>query len=65
MAAAERFVIGRERNVVRVDFTRQPDPPAPRFPGVGAMRIGAVAECDDQPPVFAYRTREGLLRSAL
>jgi hypothetical protein len=29
----------REGNVVRVDFRREPDPPAPRFPGAAAMRI--------------------------
>jgi hypothetical protein len=32
---AERYVIARESNVVRVDFARRPDPPAPRFPGAG------------------------------
>lgn len=35
---AERYVIARESNVVRVDFTRRRDPPAPRFPGAGALR---------------------------
>ena len=33
-----RFVIGRENNVVRVDFSRDPDPPAPRFPGASGLR---------------------------
>jgi hypothetical protein len=33
-----RFVIGRENNVVRVDFRRDPDPPAPRFPGASGLR---------------------------
>jgi hypothetical protein len=33
-----RFVIGRENNVVRVDFSRDPDPPAPRFPGANGLR---------------------------
>lgn len=33
-----RFVIGRENNVVRVNFSRDPDPPAPRFPGAGGLR---------------------------
>ena len=32
------FVIARERNVVRVDFRREPDPPAPKFPGASALR---------------------------
>ncbi len=31
-------VIARDRNVVRVDFNREPDPPAPRFPGAAALR---------------------------
>ena len=35
---AERYVIARESNVVRVDFRRTPDPPAPQFPGAGALR---------------------------
>jgi hypothetical protein len=33
-----RFVIGRENNVLRVDFGRDPDPPAPKFPGAGGLR---------------------------
>jgi hypothetical protein len=35
----DRYVISRENNVVRVDFVRPPDPPAPQFPGAGALRI--------------------------
>jgi hypothetical protein len=38
--SADRYVIARESNVVRVDFNREPDPPAPRFPGAGALRDG-------------------------
>lgn len=34
----DRYVIGRERNVVRVNFTREPEPPPPPFPGAGALR---------------------------
>jgi hypothetical protein len=34
----KRCVIGREDNVVRVDFTRKPDPPAPLFPGASGLR---------------------------
>ena len=33
-----RFVISRENNVVRVDFSRDPDPPAPGFPGATGLR---------------------------
>jgi hypothetical protein len=38
VSGAERFVIARENNVVRVDFRRS-DPPAPDFPGAGGMRV--------------------------
>jgi hypothetical protein len=31
-------VLGRDSNVVRVDFHRDPEPPLPRFPGGGALR---------------------------
>src|SRR5687767_1498398 len=34
----DRYVIARERNVVRVNFRQEPDPPAPKFPGAGALR---------------------------
>jgi hypothetical protein len=47
-ARFERYVIGRENNVVRVDFRREPDPPAPRFPGAGALRE-VVAEEHHEP----------------
>jgi len=45
-----RFVIARESNVVRVDFHREPEPPAPRFPGASALRDD---EGDKQPAVVA------------
>jgi hypothetical protein len=35
---ADRYVIARDSNVVRVDFARRPDSPAPQFPGAGALR---------------------------
>jgi hypothetical protein len=38
----DRYVIGRERNVVRVDFSRKPEPPGPTFPGAGALRSCAA-----------------------
>ena len=37
----DRYIVARESNVLRVDFRRDPDPPAPRFPGAGALRCGA------------------------
>lgn len=33
-----RFVIGREDNVLRMDFSRDTDPPVPRFPGACGLR---------------------------
>ena len=38
---SNHYVIARERNVVRVDFRREPDPPAPKFPGAAALRNAA------------------------
>jgi hypothetical protein len=37
----DRYVIGREQNVVRVNFARDPEPPTPPFPGAGALRLSA------------------------
>jgi hypothetical protein len=37
--ASGPYVIDRDGNVVRVDFRRGPEPPAPRFPGAGALRM--------------------------
>ncbi len=31
-------VIGRKENVVLVDFSHKPEPPAPRFPGASGLR---------------------------
>ena len=40
-AYLDRYVIGREHNIVLVDFTRTAEPPTPPFPGAGAMRVCA------------------------
>jgi len=32
-------VIGHQGNILLVDFTRKPDPPAPRFPGASGMVV--------------------------
>jgi hypothetical protein len=37
----DRYVIGREQNVVRVNFVREPEPPTPPFPGAAALRFCA------------------------
>jgi hypothetical protein len=48
MDSIDRYIIGRESNVLRVDFHREPDPPAPSFPGAGALRyqepLGELAD---------------------
>ena len=36
---------GRDQNVIYVDFTRPPDPPAPKFPGATGLRV--ASEEDD------------------
>ena len=33
-----RYVLRRDNNVLQVDFSREPDPPAPRFPGASGLR---------------------------
>jgi len=38
MNSYKPYVLGWERNVVHVDFSRKPDPPAPKFPGAAALR---------------------------
>jgi hypothetical protein len=40
-------VIGRKANVVLIDFSRKPDPPAPRFPGAGGLREMNSDDCHD------------------
>ena len=35
--AHSAYVVERDSNIVRVDFGREPDPPAPKFPGAGAV----------------------------
>ena len=37
-AFPDRHVVARDCNVLRVDFRRDPEPPAPHFPGAGALR---------------------------
>jgi hypothetical protein len=57
MNARNRYVLGREHNVVHVDFGRKPDPPAPKFPGAAALRRTARYS----PPlgVFGGSVRNG------
>jgi hypothetical protein len=50
ISTLDRYVIGREQNIVRVNFMREPEPPTPPFPGAGAMRACAWLAA----PVNAY-----------
>jgi len=54
---SSRFVIRRENNVVLVDFSRDPDPPAPKFPGASGLReIGDESTPRDANILAALRT---------
>jgi hypothetical protein len=50
-----RFIISRENNVLRVDFSRDPDPPAPKFPGAAGLRetIDESTETGEHPLAVA------------
>jgi hypothetical protein len=39
-------VIARNDHVVLVDFSRKPEPPAPRFPGAGGLRKVSQQMCE-------------------
>jgi len=58
MDGVDRYVIGRESNVLRVDFHREPEQPPPRFPrfpGAGALRYQEPfsERVDAVTPVYA------------
>jgi hypothetical protein len=42
----DRYVIARDKNVLRVNFERSTDPPNPQFPGAGALRSACVYQVD-------------------
>lgn len=59
LSVTDRHVIARESNVVRVDFSREPDPPAPCFPGANGLRLSDT-ECDGTaPPTIVFRAAAG------
>jgi hypothetical protein len=39
MGVVGQFIVGRDGNIVHVDFGHEPDPPAPRFPGASSLRF--------------------------
>jgi hypothetical protein len=53
-------IIGRNDNVVVVDFTRRREPPTPRFPGASGLRENAAEEV----PLRLGRGVDGGLASA-
>lgn len=53
-------IIARDNNVVRVDFGREPDPPAPRFPGGIGLREALIDESAE--PTMDIRTAVPRLR---
>ena len=38
------YVVERHGNIVRVDFGREPVPPAPKFPGAGALHEAPIPD---------------------
>jgi hypothetical protein len=60
IGCADRYVIGRENNVVIVDF-RRPDPPPPHFPSAGALRAAVVEENDADSWSFEDHPSQRLL----
>ena len=53
----DRYVIGREQNVVRMNFARDPESPTPPFPGAGALRLSASPPQDGFVSVKAEAAR--------
>ena len=53
----DRHVIARESNVVRVDFRRDPDPPAPFFPGAIGLRLSHSEREEEEAPMAAIAIR--------
>ncbi len=48
-------VIGRNGNIVVVDFGREPNPPAPRFPGASGLREQCRSEVTTEFAALAVR----------
>lgn len=65
LSTVDCYVIARDRNVLRVDFSREPDPPAPCFPGANGLRL-SHAERDEAeaPAAIALRGAETRFQGA-
>ena len=62
MGCANRYIVRREDNVVVVDF-RRTHPPAPHFPGAGALRATVVANDDAESTISEIPHLRSLARS--
>ncbi len=60
-----RYVIRRENNVLQVDFSRDPDPPAPRFPGASGLRGLGQDDSESSWPFNAERVSSPPRRQCL
>ena len=58
-ARARRHVIERKDNIVLVDF-RPSDPPAPDFPGAGALRSGSTDSSEPSIWFVEYSPRQAV-----
>ncbi len=59
LSVTDCYVISRESNVVRVDFSREPDPPGPCLPGANGLRLSET-ECDNAArPAIVLRAAAG------
>ena len=50
-AVRHSHIVARENNILRVDFSRDPDPPAPKFPGAAGLR--EIITEDGAEPVWS------------
>lgn len=64
-SVVERHVIAREHNVIRVDFNRDPDPPAPVFPGANGLCLpDTERDGADAPALMAIGIAEPAFSAA-
>ena len=63
LSTVDCYVIARESNVVRVDFNREPDPPAPYFPGANGLRLSnAQGDGEEAPSAELWRNQKNSAR---
>jgi hypothetical protein len=64
LTAIDNRVIGRNGNIVLVDFSRGPPPPAPRFPGASGLREPSCADSNMSLDPLAGPAAPGLCYAA-